>query len=62
MMNFVKVAQSAGIVPMLSFGNFGTGKYSTSVEAASGGIFLPQLLSHEWGKIVTRTGIEMCLE
>ena len=24
--------------------------------------FLPQLLSHEWGKIVTRTGIGMCLE
>ena len=35
MMNFVKVAQSAGIVPILSFGDFGTGKYSTSGEAAS---------------------------
>ena len=24
--------------------------------------FLPQLLGHEWGKIVTRTGMGTCLE
>ena len=37
--------------------------FPMSGEAASGEIlFLPQLLSHEWGKIVTRMGIAMYLE
>ena len=38
-------------------------KSPMSGEAASGGFFFSlQLLSHKWGKIVTRTGIEMYLE
>ena len=78
---------------MLSFGNFGTGKFPirhsrhipipvrvtifphswlsscgkkkflhSRLRRSWRNFFSPRLLSHSWGKIVTRTGIGMCLE
>ena len=38
------------------------GILTTTAIPTSGGFFSPQLLSHKWGKLVTRTGIGMYLE
>ena len=38
------------------------GILTTTAIATSAGFFSPQLLSHKWGKLVTRTGIGMYLE